>query len=212
MANSFIPEEDIPDIRPWAPEDLEPSHAARARMMTAADLERLHHEAHLEGYEAGRQEGRLAGYGEGRAEAKSEAERLRALADALGEALQNVEQELGQELLALSLDIAKQMLRQALKVKPELLLPVVKGALDSLPHTSQHPHIHLHPEDVALVRTMLEAELPHAGWKLVEDVRIARGGCRIETTSSELDATLPRRWQRIAGALGQDNAWLEDDQ
>ena len=44
------------------------------------------------------------------------------------------------------------MLRQALEVKPELLLPVVRAAIDSLPHNTQHPHIRLHPQDAVLVR------------------------------------------------------------
>lgn len=211
MANNFIPDEDLPDVRPWAPEDLEPSLAARARLLTAADLERLHQEAHVEGYEAGRREGHAIGRREGLAQARAEADRLHVLADSLDEALKGVEQELSQELLALALDIAKQMLRQALKVKPELLLPVVRNAIESLPHNAQHPHIHLHPEDIALVRELLETELPHAGWKLVEDMRIARGGCRVETSTSELDATLASRWQRIASALGQDGAWLEEE-
>lgn len=211
MPKNFIPDEEIPDVRPWAPEDLEPTNAAHARMLTAAELERLHHDAYLEGYETGRREGHAAGYLEGQAQARSEADRLKSIGDSLVAALNGVEQELSNDLLALSLDIAKQILRQALKAKPELLLPVVRSAMESLSHNAQHPHIHLHPEDAVLVRAMLEAELPHAGWKVMEDMRIDRGGCRIETSTSELDATLPSRWQRIVSALGQEGDWLEDE-
>lgn len=176
MAHNLISQEDMPDALPWTPEDLEPSHGAQMKLPTAEDLERFHREAHLEGYETGRREGLAAGYREGQAKAKAEADRLRMLADSLEEALKSVEQELGQELLSLSLDIARQMLRRALKVKPELLLPVVRSAMESLPHNAQHPHIHLHPDDAALVREMLETELLQAGWKVVEDMRITRGG------------------------------------
>lgn len=170
----------------------------------------MHHDAHSEGYEAGHREGMAAGYQNGLAKAQAEAERLGMLMDGLESAMKSLEQELGQELLALSLDIAKQMLRQVLKVKPELLLSVIRSAMESLPQNTQHPHIHLHPEDAVLVRELLSAELAHAGWRLVEDSRIGRGGCLIETSSAEVDASLPSRWQRIAAALGQNNSWLED--
>lgn len=210
MARNFISGEELPEVQPWTPQGIEATAPDVLRPPTAEELERLHLESRQEGYETGRREGWEAGYREGLVQAQAEAERLRGLADTLAAALRDVEQELGQELLALALDISKQMLRQALKVKPELLLPVVRSAIESLPHHAQHPHLHLHPEDAALVRRMLETELPHAGWKVVEDMRIARGGCRIETTTSELDATLPGRWQRIAAALGQENDWLED--
>ncbi|MCX7628578.1 MAG: flagellar assembly protein FliH [Methylophilaceae bacterium] len=211
MARNFIPGEDLVEVQPWVPQDIEVTPPDKIRPPTAEELEQLRRDAQLEGYEAGRAEGWAVGYQEGLAQARDEAEHLRQLADALAEASQRFEQELAQDLLALALDIAKQMLRQALKVKPELLLPVVRSAMESLPQHAQHPHLHLHPEDVELVRRMLESELPHAGWKLIEDGRVARGGCRIETATSELDATLPSRWQRIASALGQDNAWLEDE-
>jgi len=36
-----------------------------------------------------------------------------------------------------------------------------------------------------------------------------RGGCRIESANSEIDATLDVRWKRIVAALGRDDAWLE---
>jgi flagellar assembly protein FliH len=211
MAGDLSRSEGLPDYKPWEPEDLESFAQRQVKLPTAESIERIHQEAHREGYEVGHREGMAAGYEEGRSHVQSEAERLRLLADGLEEALKNFEQELGHELVSLSLEIARQMLTKALKVKPELLLPVVRAAMEGLSQNSQHPQIHLHPEDAMLVREMLSAEHPHAGWKVVEDLRVARGGCRIETSTAELDATLPSRWRLIANALGQDSSWLEDD-
>lgn len=210
MAGNFTPGEDLPDILRWKPKDLDGHERHQMKPPTAEELERVHHDAHREGYEAGHREGIAAGYRDGLAKAQAEAERLRLLIAGFESALKSLEQELGHELLALSLDIAKQMLRQVLKVKPELLLSVIRSAMESLPQNTQHPHIHLHPEDAVLVRELLGAELTHAGWRLVEDARLGRGGCLIETASAEVDASLPSRWQRIAAALGQNNSWLED--
>jgi flagellar assembly protein FliH len=52
-------------------------------------------------------------------------------------------------------------------------------------------------------------ELSHFHWKLIEDSRVERGGCRVETTNSEIDATMENRWKRILVALGSEGAWLE---
>jgi len=205
MAGNFTPSENLQDFMRWEPADLE-GHAHQKVKLTAEELERIQQEAYREGHEAGM----TAGYQSGQAKARAEAERLHELVTAIEATLKDMEQELAHELLALSLDIAKQMLRQALKVKPELLLPVVRSAMESLPQNAQHPHLHLHPEDAALVREMLSDELPTAGWKIVEDPRIARGGCLIETSTAEVDATLPSRWHRLAAALGQDSSWLDN--
>lgn len=211
MAGSNPGGEDITGVMRWTPQELgSGGNRQRMKLPTAEELERVHHDAHSEGYDAGHREGMAAGYEAGIAQAKQEAERLAQLMQGLDGAVRSFEQELGRDLLALALDIAKQMLRQALRVKPELLLPVVRSAMESLPQNIQHPHIHLHPEDAVLVREAIGTELAHGGWRLVDDPRIARGGCLIETSSAEVDASLPSRWQRIASALGQDNSWLED--
>lgn len=210
MAGNFTPGEDISDLSRWQPKSLESPAQEQVKLPTAQEIERIHQDAHREGYEAGHKEGFGAGYQAGQAKARQEYERFRVLADTLGDALKNLEHELSQDVLALSLDIAKQVLRQALKVKPELLIPVVKSAMESLPQNVQHPHIHLHPDDAELVRAAMNGELSHVGWRIVEDARVARGGCLIETASAEVDASIPSRWRRIATLLGQDHSWLDD--
>ncbi len=210
MATNYTPGENARDILLWQLKELEGSSSQHVKLPTAEELERVHYDAHREGYDAGHREGYAAGYASGQSQAQAEAQHLRQLGDGLESALKSLEQELGQEMLALSLDVAKQMLRQALRVKPELLLPVIRNAMESLPQNTQHPHIHLHPEDAALVRELLGAELSHAGWRIVEDPRLTRGGCLIETSTVEVDASLPSRWQRLAAALGQDSSWLDE--
>jgi flagellar assembly protein FliH len=51
-------------------------------------------------------------------------------------------------------------------------------------------------------------QLTHSGWKIFEDARIERGGVRIETANSQIDASLETRWNRVVAALGQDTTWL----
>lgn len=197
------------------------------QLPSADDIQRIYHDAHREGYEAGLVEGLEAGHAEGYAaghaegleagqkkgheQAVQDAQPLAALFTSFTNAVEEVRQDVTQDVVALALDIAQQMLREALKVKPKLIIPLVKNAMEGMQAGVQHPEIHLHPDDAALVRDLLKAELAHAGWKIVEDHRIERGGCRIACTSAEIDATMPTRWKRIAVALGQNHNWLEHD-
>jgi flagellar assembly protein FliH len=194
----------------WEPAALEHSEAQKLQMPTAAALEAIHQEAHQEGFEAGFNEGVEAGRRQGAAQAAEEVRRLQGLLVKVTEAIGGFEQALSEDLLALALEMSRQILRQSLKIRPELLLPIVRSAMESLPQNTPHPHLHLHPEDAALVRDSMQTEVAQGGWKIIEDQRIARGGCRIETQVSETDATLENRWQRLAAALAQDSSWLDE--
>lgn len=168
---------------------------------TAEDIERIHTEAQQAGY--------AAGYEEGLGEARAEADRIAALVDNLGRSLQRLDQDVGEELLAVAVEIAGQVLRQSLKVKPELVLPIVREAVAALPMHHGHPALFMNPADAALVRTHLGEQLAHNGWRILEDSTIECGGCRIESGASEVDATLQTRWRRVLDAIGTTGEWLE---
>lgn len=206
MSNRVIPKEQLSAYQRWELDTLEdPAHAGQGResvaLPTAEDVERIQAQASQEGF--------AAGYREGKEQARAEALRFNQMLTGLGAELEHFEQAMGQEMLALVLEICRQMVRQALQVKPELVLGVVREAINSLPHANHHPHIALHPDDAALVRTHLAEELAHSHWRIVEDAHMQRGGCRLETASSEIDATLESRWQRVLAALGQEGRWLD---
>lgn len=197
--------------RAWEPATLEQLEAPQVvQIPTASEVENIHQQAYDEGYQAGLAEGAEAARQQRQMLLAEEVRHLQALLEPVSEALQGVEQAMGEELLALALEISRQMLRHALKVKPELILPIVRGAMESLPQNTPHPYLHLHPDDAVLVRSGMQSEMTLGGWKIIEDQRIARGGCRIETPTSETDATLENRWQRIAAAFGQDSSWLDE--
>ena len=164
---------------------------------TAAQLEQIHQKSHDEGYQAGFAEG------------VQYVQRLAELMDGLDKELQLVDQRIAQDLLDMSLEIAKQMLKQALKVKPDLLLSVVREAISSLPHFNQHAHLIVHPSDAELIRTNMGEHLAHMGWKVFEDAKMEPGGCRLETANSQIDATLSTRWKRVISSIGKDDKWLE---
>lgn len=168
---------------------------------TAEDIERMHQEAHEEGY--------AAGYQEGIAAAKSSADALATLMDNLQQAMSGIDQGVADQLLTLAMEVANQVLRQSLRVQPELLLAVVREAVGTLHPLHGQPLLFVHPDDAALVREHLGDQLPHINWRIVEDGALTPGGCRVELGASEVDATLETRWRRVVEGIGISQDWLD---
>jgi len=177
---------------------------------TAEDIERIHEEARNSGYQAGFDEGRLAGEQAGHQAAQQEAERLAALCANFQTALGTLDQQVGDQLLGLSLEIAKQMTRTALKANPAALLPVIREALAALPIHHAHVALHLNPVDAQQIREFIGEQFTQTGGQIIEDMEITPGGCQIKAGASEVDATVETRWKRVLEAIGAEpQAWLE---
>jgi flagellar assembly protein FliH len=162
--------------------------------------------------QSARERGHAEGLAAGRQAAAREAAELIQLLDRLREVMEGFEQELSVSVLGLSVEVARQILRHTIQVHPEIVLPVIREAIASLPPGSQHPRLMLHPEDAALVRSVLDAnQVAPAPWRIVEDAQLERGGCRIETATSAIDASVDSRWKAVVAALGREEKWVEMD-
>lgn len=199
MSSSIIPKEKLSAYQRWELDSFEPR--APINLPTAEQIERIHATARDEGYACGFEEGRL--------EARQQVKRLETLATGFQDALRDVEGEVSREILALALQVAKQVLMQAINVKPEVILAVVREAMQSLPHFGEAVKLHLDAEDAQLVRAHLGEQIEAIGWRTVVDEQVERGGCRITSVSTQIDATLATRWKRIVATLGESEAWLE---
>jgi len=206
MSNAAIPKDDVTAYERWELPNFGASGMGNARkgqqinqtgivLPTAAQLEEIQRQAHEEGYQAG--------YAEG-------AQRVAALLNSMEQALQQTDQNIAQDLLKLSLEVARQMVQQTLKANPEILLNTIREAISSLPHFNQGAHLVLHPDDATMLRASMGELLSHSGWKIFEDAQIERGGARVETAHSQIDATLTNRWKRIVASIGQDSTWIQE--
>lgn len=177
-----------------------PRRAGGEQDASPADIERLREQAYREGVEAGRHE---AG--------AQQRDELRALIQGVNELLESVEQRLATEVLSISLELAKLIVRAGVRVKPELVLPVVQDAIASLPGAGEPVTLLLNPADAALLRELARDDraLSALPWKILEDPHIERGGCKLETPSTEVDGTLETRWRRVIANLGRDDAWID---
>ncbi|MBI3229774.1 MAG: flagellar assembly protein FliH [Burkholderiales bacterium] len=168
------------------------------------------HESGLEeGFRKGHMEGLTQGLNEGREQAALEIGYLHQLAQDFGQQIAHADTAIAHDMLDLALDIAKAMLKTALQVKPELVLPVIVDAVQYLPSLHQPALLIMHPDDSALVHAHMGDELEKNGWRVIEDESVGRGGCRIDTANNQIDASAATRWQRIASVLGKNLDWLE---
>lgn len=163
-------------------------------------------EGHAEGFAAGHAEG-LA---QGRITSAHEREQLQALLSGFTQELGHANELVAQDVLRLSLDLAKAMLKTALSVRPELVLPVIDDALRYLPIAQAPLLLLLHPDDAAMVQSTMGAGLAASGWRVQADAALQRGGCRVETGSNQIDAEVGTRWQRLTTALGAPDSWMGD--
>lgn len=199
------PPPDLADDAAQAPvlEPFEP-----ALLMDEAELTRLRLQAQetgkTEGYALGYAEGQTKGHAAGLAAVQAQGEQLLALTLALPEALRVAESSVADALLALALDIARQVLGQALAADPQALLPLVQELLQAEPALTGSPQLLLHPDDAALVKEHLADDLKNAGWRIRVDAHMTRGGCRVLAGSGERDASLETRWERVAATLARN--------
>jgi flagellar assembly protein FliH len=201
MSNSpVIPKEKLSAYQRW---ELHAFDAPAAANSAAADAEKVRH-LHQHAYDAGRADGLR----EGAQKAAAEAQQLKSLLVAIEQQSHEINQGIAHDVLELALEVARQMVRQALSVRPEIIVTLIHDALARAVQPLAAATIALNPADAALVREQLGSELAAAGWRVVEDPHMQRGGALLQTAATQIDATMGARWQRLTAALGQNTEWL----
>lgn len=190
--------------------------APAIQLPTAAELEAIREaaraEGHAEGYAEGLLAGRTAGHSEafeaGQQETAEEMATLRAIAATFSTAVAAADETIASDVLDLALHLARSMVRTAFEVRPELIIPIVREAIDYLPVLQAPAVLALNPDDIEIVRAALSDELDKGGWRVVADPQIGRGGCKVDTASNQIDAQAAARWARLSHSLGKNVEWL----
>ena len=217
MSEAIIPKEQQTAYQRWEMDSFGDNRAStRAAAAPAAARVSIEEQAAIRetaqntGHAIGLAEGYAEGLRSGRLDATAEIDHLRHVAIALGSEAVHADELIAGEVLKLALDLAKAMLKTGLAVRPELVLPIVSEAIRYLPTLHQPALLFLQPDDALLVREHMHDELEKAGWRVADDIHMQRGGCRIETASNQIDASVETRWQRLSEALGQSSDWLDE--
>lgn len=183
-------------------EEIEP-----APRLTVEEIAAMQQQAYEEAAEQGRQEGYKAGYEEGYQQGQETVQACAAqwekLLASLNEPFRELDERVEQELAALAMLVAKHLVRRELKTDPGQIVAVVREAIDALPSAARGVKLYLHPEDAGLVRSQLALDEASPAWVIVEEPLLARGGCRVVSATSRIDATVERRLAAIiATAMG----------
>lgn len=211
MSSCVIRKEDQPACQAWELENFDPALRAvtnvecdAVALPTIEQISAIQEQARQEGYLAGHAEGMAAG----REQAALEALRLQKLAATFAAETAKADEVIAQQVLDLAVDLARALLKSALQLRPELVLPVVREAVRYLPALHPPALLYLNPDDAVLVKDKIGDELAKMGWLLTDDAQLEPGGCRVETANNQIDASLPTRWQRLLAALGKHSDWL----
>lgn len=181
------------------------NQASALAKINQLDLENTREAARREGNALGFQDGYAAGLIEGRNAGVEKIElellQLQAVAIQFSEQLAALNQALGKDILSFAIDLAQAMTKNKLEIDPETIVPILREAMECLPSVQQPAQINLHPDDALIIKNHMDGELNIAGWRIVSDSHIERGGCTLETAQNLIDATLATRWERLTEAI-----------
>ncbi len=210
-SSKIIKSEEQEDVRNWQPPEMIRSatdvsvREARGSLLTAEQLEHVQSQAHKEGFELGRKEGFEFGHKEAlagsRNEIRTKAEMMDNLLSALNTPFKELDEQVERELISLTISMVRQLVRREVKLDPNQIIGVVREALSLLPVSARNIRLILHPEDAKLVREIFEVSEKDLVWSIVEDPVLDRGGCKVITDTSQIDATLESRLAAMIATL-----------
>lgn len=189
---------DTPEVRRWDVPAID--GADEQGFLTASRLQEIQKEAWDEAHEAGH----AAGLAAGQKELEARVARLDELLIALGRPFDQLDETVEKQLVELAITIVKQLFRRELRLDPSHVIGVVREAIKLLPVASRNVQVHLHPEDAELVNEALSPAEGERAWTVVEDPLIGRGGCRVTTENSQVDAQAETRLNAIINAITGD--------
>jgi flagellar assembly protein FliH len=170
------------------------------------DLVAIERDAFDQGFAEGRKAGLAAAQQEQQAVQAQSAVRVQQLDEILQFMARPIEQldlEVGQQLATLAAAIARQVVRREITTHPDEIVAVIRETIALLPVSAREVRVHLHPEDARLVRERLSEVSGDRAWSMAEDPILSRGGCRVTSENSVIDAQIEQRLgAAIAMVLG----------
>ncbi len=208
----------LPDIEaiaksPPSPELMAARQQAETLLQQArTEADQIRQQAQQEGYQAGYE----AGYQEGRQHAQAQLEaqyqqHLTQLRDEVQRFLLQLQAQFDEylrllepQMLALTLQIARKVIRDELHQHPEHVLTLIRETLRRVQGFGPI-RIRVSPLDLELVRqkrmNLLTVIDSLEGLEIVEDRRVEPGSCLIETTQGTYDARIQTQLDEIAREL-----------
>jgi flagellar assembly protein FliH len=192
-------------ILSWVPPEVNGPVISRRKL---EDLSAIEREAWERGFSLGREAGIAAVQQEQQrllGDLRQRVQRLDGILECMSKPLQEMDAVVQEQLAALAGAIARALIRRELKTQPGQIVAVIRDTVALLPASAREVRVHLHPEDAALVRGSLAETTMDRAWAIAEDPVLSRGGCRVTSDNSSIDARVEARLgSAIAAALGDE--------
>lgn len=209
MSSAFIPKAKLSAYQRWELNSFDTTPKPESR--SGADRRQSDEDEQRTVREAAYRDGFDSGYKNGAQEASAQAALFADLSKCMREETAVLDEALAQDVLKLAVTIAQRVLQQAIAVRPDAVLPIVKEVIRRHVHGRMPVTLRLNPVDAQLVRARLGETLVAQGWTLTDDAAIARGGCALDSASGDIDASLPGCWKQITETLGHGEPWVAEE-
>jgi flagellar assembly protein FliH len=173
---------------------------ARGEKLQRAQVDAVFAKAQADGLAAGQ-----AQFDARIAQLQERIDRFDAIMSLLSRPLNELDSQIEKQLVTLALTVARHLVRRELRIDPTQVIGIIRNTVTLLPAAARDVRVHLHPEDASIVRERLAEPHAERAWTIVEDPIMARGGCRVTTDNSQIDARLETRLgSAISSVLGSE--------
>ena len=186
----------IGEVKKQAEKKSSPLSAEEKHQVEAA-INSIKEQAYKEGFNKGQQDGLNAA----QQQVNQTLQSLASIINAMATPIEQLDEAVEHELVNLCVSIAKQIVRRELKTDPGQVIAVVREALTNIPSAAQHVRVFLNPEDAILVRKIIPENAGERSWDIIEDPILTRGSCKVETETTQVDATFESRIAAIAAEI-----------
>ena len=180
---------------------------AAQRAALLADAQQQVATARQQGYQDGYRDGLVALESFKESFASQTSSQMARVLQALDDDLGRLEQDMAASVARVATELARQVVRSELTVRPGLVAQVAREAVNAVLMSARHITVLVHPDDQALVAQGSEEALAARGARLLAQPTVARGGCRVESDAGVIDAQVATRWAQATQALGSGVAW-----
>lgn len=168
------------------------------------DAERSAEQIQRDAYTAGFEQGEKAGLKLADQKAGPLVQTIEQLIDALQVDRRRLVEEHEGELVKIAFAISVQVIREQIEMKPEVVTKAVEAALEKIGDRTAIG-LRISPLDFQLVKSYIErreGEMWNEEHLRIEtDETIARGGCRVETPTGDIDATIETQLRVLRSLL-----------
>lgn len=170
----------------------------------AREAEEIKESAFRAGTEKGYSDGYAKGYDEAKRSFERELNILEEIKRGLGSYREEILKMSEKEITRLSVTVAEKIIRQKVAEDSSIVMDSLKVALKSVPQLDRLI-IHLNPDDYMYIKSRGE-EIDeiinrYKEIKFIDDKRIEKGGCVIETEIGSIDTQISSQLKKISGEV-----------